>query len=263
MIDLTGDLSTVHPHSLAVATATARAVEASLAARAAGARRAPARPLRRPRRARPHRALSRRPGRTIGAVPPGWKRPGPARDPARRRRADAPVRRARGGRAGLPHARGVRRARGRVQARHEHRRARWSSCLPRPRPRAARRSTARHDRAAPAAGRDPRAAVRAPGRDERRARCAPTCTATAAASRQRARRGLAGCASSSARGSTPTATASRATSRPTSAGSKACSPPAHVREAAEAYPGPLLPSSRGARRRPRARAPRRTGCARP
>jgi hypothetical protein len=31
VIDLTGDLSTVHPHSLAVATATARAVEASLA----------------------------------------------------------------------------------------------------------------------------------------------------------------------------------------------------------------------------------------
>jgi hypothetical protein len=31
IIDLTGDLSTVHPHSLAVATATARAVEASLA----------------------------------------------------------------------------------------------------------------------------------------------------------------------------------------------------------------------------------------
>src|SRR4051812_7639738 len=30
VIDLTGDLSTVHPHSLAVATATARAVEASL-----------------------------------------------------------------------------------------------------------------------------------------------------------------------------------------------------------------------------------------
>ena len=35
-----------------------------------------------------------------------------------------------------------------------------------------------------------------------------------------------------------------------------------VREAAEAYPGPLLPELRGARRRARARAPGHAGCAR-
>jgi hypothetical protein len=71
VIDLTGDLSTVHPHSLAVATATARAVEASLQlalqerdarlhARYAG-------------RVSPDRsALMTASGRAIGAVPKGW-----------------------------------------------------------------------------------------------------------------------------------------------------------------------------------------------
>src|SRR4051812_3424921 len=72
VIDLTGDLSTVHPHSLAVATATARAVEASLKlvlqekdARLYsryGSRVAPDRS-----------ALVTPTGRAIGAVPPGWK----------------------------------------------------------------------------------------------------------------------------------------------------------------------------------------------
>ena len=126
VIDLTGHLSTVHPHSLAVATATARAVEASLAARAAGARRAPARPLRRPRVAGPlgaDDAVGPRDRRR----PEGLGRRRPARDPARRRVADAAVRRACRGRARLPHARGVRRARGRVPARHRDRRARWPS----------------------------------------------------------------------------------------------------------------------------------------
>src|ERR1700742_4948375 len=72
IIDLTGDLSTAHPHSLAVATATARAVEASLAltlherdswlfARY-GSRVSPDRS-----------ALVTPSGRTIGAVPPGWR----------------------------------------------------------------------------------------------------------------------------------------------------------------------------------------------
>ena len=51
IIDLTGDFSTVHPHSLAVATATARPSRRA-APRHAGARHAPARPLRRPRRGR-------------------------------------------------------------------------------------------------------------------------------------------------------------------------------------------------------------------
>ena len=73
-------------------------------------------------------------------------------------------------------------------------------------------------------------AVRRPARRRRQRR--PAC-----ASRSR------GCASCSARGSTPTATGSPATSRPTCAASRACSPRGAVREAAEAYPGPLLPSS--------------------
>ena len=106
IIDLTGDLNTVHPHSLAVATATARAVEASLAlvlqerdarlhARY-GDRVTPG-----PRRAghpvRP--AHHRRAARLGRGRPPGH--------PARRRRADAAQRRARGGRAGQPGAGGV------------------------------------------------------------------------------------------------------------------------------------------------------------
>jgi hypothetical protein len=71
IIDLTGDLSTVHPHSLAVATATARAVEASLAL------------LVRERDARLHArygdrvtpgraALVTPSGRPITGLPPGW-----------------------------------------------------------------------------------------------------------------------------------------------------------------------------------------------
>jgi GAF domain len=71
IIDLTGHLSTVHPHSLAVATATARAVEASLAlvlrerdarlhARYGG-------------RVTPGRAALVTPsGRAITGLPPGW-----------------------------------------------------------------------------------------------------------------------------------------------------------------------------------------------
>jgi hypothetical protein len=71
IIDLTGDLSTVHPHSLAVATATARAVEAGLAlvikerdarlhARYAD-------------RVTPGRAALVTPsGRAITGLPPGW-----------------------------------------------------------------------------------------------------------------------------------------------------------------------------------------------
>jgi hypothetical protein len=71
IIDLTGDLSTVHPHSLAVATATARAVEASLAL------------VLRERDARLHArygdrvtpgraALVTPSGRAITGLPPGW-----------------------------------------------------------------------------------------------------------------------------------------------------------------------------------------------
>ena len=118
VIDLTGDFSTVHPHSLAVATATARAVEASLRLEHAGARRAPARALRRPRRrgARLARARDRRPAgrsprsRRAGAspgrlaIPPGG---GALTLPSGALAIAEPV---------GPAARGVRRARARAAA---------------------------------------------------------------------------------------------------------------------------------------------------
>ena len=72
VIDLTGELSTVHPHSLAVATATARAVEASL--QLALQERDARLHARYGARVSPDRsALVTRTGRTIGAVPRGWK----------------------------------------------------------------------------------------------------------------------------------------------------------------------------------------------
>ena len=91
VIDLTGDFSTVHPHSLAVATATAQAVEAQRcgsSCRSATRACAPATAtgsLPRPARAR----WSRRPGRAITRRPARLGRIGPAGDPARRRRARA------------------------------------------------------------------------------------------------------------------------------------------------------------------------------
>ncbi|MBE2314424.1 hypothetical protein DVA67_000435 [Solirubrobacter sp. CPCC 204708] len=72
MIDLTGDLQTVHPHSLAVATATARAVEASL--QLALQERDARLQARYGGRVSPDRsALVTPTGRAIGAVPRGWK----------------------------------------------------------------------------------------------------------------------------------------------------------------------------------------------
>jgi hypothetical protein len=71
VIDLTGDMATVHPHSLAVATATARAVEASLqlALQERDARLA----ARYGNRVAPDRSALMTPsGRAIGAIPPGW-----------------------------------------------------------------------------------------------------------------------------------------------------------------------------------------------
>ena len=79
VIDLTGDFSTVHPHSLAVASATAQAVETALATGTAGDRRAAPPPLRRPRRrrARPPRAGGAvRPGHHRAAAAPGAPRAG-------------------------------------------------------------------------------------------------------------------------------------------------------------------------------------------
>ena len=71
VIDLTGDLSTVHPHSLAVATATARAVEASL--QLALQERDARLHARYGARVSPDRSALMTPsGRAIGAVPKGW-----------------------------------------------------------------------------------------------------------------------------------------------------------------------------------------------
>lgn len=72
VIDLTGDLRTVHPHSLAVATATARAVEAGL--QLALQDRDARLQARYGGRVHPDRsALVTRTGRALGAVPRGWK----------------------------------------------------------------------------------------------------------------------------------------------------------------------------------------------
>lgn len=71
VIDLTGHLSTVHPHSLAVATATARAVEASL--KLALQERDARLHARYGGRVSPDRSVLVTPtGRTIGPVPRGW-----------------------------------------------------------------------------------------------------------------------------------------------------------------------------------------------
>src|SRR6185436_5006361 len=71
VIDLTGDLATVHPHSLAVATATARAVEASL--QLALQERDARLQARYGNRVAPDRSALMTPsGRAIGTVPPGW-----------------------------------------------------------------------------------------------------------------------------------------------------------------------------------------------
>ena len=140
VIDLTGDLSTVHPHSLAVATATARAVEASLqlALQERDARlharygdrvaAATARALMTPSRPRDRR----RP------APAGASSAGSRSRPAAARSC-CPSGDARGRRAGLPHARGVRRARRRVAPRRPAIAAPAGQArLPRPRPRDAR-----------------------------------------------------------------------------------------------------------------------------
>jgi hypothetical protein len=71
VIDLTGDLSTVHPHSLAVATATARAIEASLQL-ALQERDARLQARYGDRVAPDHSALMTPSGRAIGSVPRGW-----------------------------------------------------------------------------------------------------------------------------------------------------------------------------------------------
>ena len=72
VIDLTGDFSTVHPRSLAVAMATARAVEASLGSSCRSATRACA-PATAPGAAAPgSRALVSPTGRADHPVPPSW-----------------------------------------------------------------------------------------------------------------------------------------------------------------------------------------------
>ena len=127
VIDLTGDLSTVHPHSLAVATATARAVEASLqlALQERDARLHAA--LRQPRLAATAPRSITPSGRAIGAIPPGWGVAGRLAIPPGGGELVLPVRGRGRRRAGLPHARGLRRARRRATPRDVASTGRWSS----------------------------------------------------------------------------------------------------------------------------------------
>ena len=144
VIDLTGDFSTVHPHSLAVATATAQAVEAQRcgsscrsstpACAPATATASPAPDRARAGRPRPGRPITARAARL------GRRRAGSRSRPAAAR-SSLPVRRARGRRAGRPALEAF------VVRAVEARRARDARpllklALPRPRPRAAARSTA-------------------------------------------------------------------------------------------------------------------------
>ena len=241
VIDLTGDLSTVHPHSLAVATATARAVEASLqlALQERDARlqarygdrvspdRTRADDAQRPRDRRHPVRLGRR---------------GPARDPARRRRARAASSGAEAVaepvsptlEAFVVHA---------VESRRV-------TSISRPlaklgflgRDRATLEIDGRTTELRPRLAEILALLCAHPNGMSADTLCADLHGDAAAASPASASRS-AGCASCSARGSTPTATASPATSRPTCAASKACSPAGNVREAAETYAGPLLPNS--------------------
>ena len=191
-------------------------------ARPAGARQPPVRPLRQPRLARPQRARHavrprdrRRPARLEGRRAGSRSRPAAARSrcPSGAPAVAEPVSPTL--EAFVVHA---------VESKRVTSIAAPAGQAQLPRPRQGRSCTidGQHHDAAPAPGRDPRAAVRAPGRDERRAavrRPARRRRERLAASASRS----AGCASSSAPGSTPTATASPATSRPTSAASRACS----------------------------------------
>ena len=251
VIDLTGELSTVHPHSLAVATATARAVEASL--QLALQERDARLHARYGARVSPDRsALVTRTGRTIGAVPRGWKLTG--------RLAIPPG----GGELMLPS--GAHAVAEPVDATleafvvHALESKRVTS-IARPlvklrflgRDRAELDTGEKVTDAAPAPGRDPRAAVLEPGRDERRAPVRrpargrrlrrPPCASRSPGSE-----------SSSARGSTPSATASRATWRPTCAASRASSPPA----TSAAPPRPTPARCCRAARRPASRASARS-----
>ncbi len=115
VIDLTGDLSHRAPAQPRGGHRDRPRRRGQPPARAAGARRAAARALRRPRGRGAEHA---RAGHAVG--PRDRQRPGrlgrgrPARDPARWRLADPAFRRRRRRRARLPHARGLRRARRRV-----------------------------------------------------------------------------------------------------------------------------------------------------
>ena len=241
IIDLTGDFTTVHPHSLAVATATAQAVEATLRLELQeidarlraryGDRVAPRRP---PRARRAVGPPDHAPARRLG-------RQGPARRPARRRRADAAERRARRRRAG------------------QQPRSRRSSCTPST---SARRRAARPLLKLALLGRD-RARLEIDGREsELRPRLAEILVLLCAQPgrhkrrgavrrparrrrqpRQRARRGLAPAQAArpvDRHRALPAHLRRRDRRR---GGSRACSPAGDVREAAEEYPGPLLPGS--------------------
>ena len=112
VIDLTGDFSNVHPHSLAVATATAQAVEAWLRLdMQEHDMRLRARYADRIAEAPDSRALVTASGRPITEVPPSWGMKGRLAIPPGGGRLTLPVRRARDRRVGQPGRRGVRRPR--------------------------------------------------------------------------------------------------------------------------------------------------------
>ena len=167
VIDLTSRMSTVHPHSFAVAVATAGAVEAHLRClmhERDGRLRA--RYVDRVLGGSDDRALVTSSGRVIATSPQGWMPAERLALPDVRRRVHAAVGRARvrgaaGSRRGVPDPPARARAGGPFRRRG-------------PAARAGRRSPARGRRRPPAAarppaGRDPRAAVPAPRRPDHRA----------------------------------------------------------------------------------------------
>ena len=192
VIDLTSRMSTVHPHSFAVAVATAGAVEAHLRCLMhEHDARLRARYSDRVLTGGDDRALVTASGRVIATDPAGWMPAERVEMPGLRRRVHAPVGRARVRRAAGPRRR-LPRAPARARAGGQRRRRGPAAPARR---RAALRDRRRPlDRARPPPGRDPRAAVPAPERPDRPSSSAPTSTATTRATAPCAARSR-GCAS--------------------------------------------------------------------
>ena len=244
VIDLTGDSQHRPPAQPRRGDRDRAGGRGGAAARAAGDRRAPARPLRRPRRrrARAARALVAPSGRPITALPPDWmRRHG-------RARACPPG----GGALVLPSG---------AHAVAEPVGSALEAFVVHAVEQQAPQRTARPLLKLRMLGRD-RAQLQLSG-DETEVRprlaeilallCANPHGYSAEAlcadlhgdggSPGSVRVEVAGCASCSARGSTPSATGSPATSRPTCAASRACSPPAACATPPSATPARCCPSS--------------------